>query len=92
MTSAVLSFDGCGCPIAIVFCALQAAEVLGEFCEFSTVTLLCIDVPRARYCASVAEAFEFYSDAAGRMPLKLQPGEVVLHDGNGNYIQLKGGK
>jgi hypothetical protein len=90
----LLAFDERMYPLAIVFGAAQAAEVLGEFSEFSTVTLLCIDVPRSRYCASVAEAFEFYSDAARRpyVPLNLKPGDVVLQDDKGNRIYLKGDK
>lgn len=53
-----LSFSGTGLAIAVVFSCEQASDVMRD--SMSPLLLLCVDVPRARYCDSVAEAFEFY--------------------------------
>ena len=46
-------------PLAVVWTLAQAELVLMK-CPLIHL-LLCISVPRARYCSSVAEAAEFYN-------------------------------
>jgi hypothetical protein len=44
--------------VMIVFSAEQATQVMLE--SYDPIMLLCIDVPRVKYCGSLYEAITFY--------------------------------
>lgn len=50
--------------VAVVFSAEQANEIAWRRIPGEPVLFLCVDVPRARFCESVAAAHIFFTEAA----------------------------